>query len=388
MQVSIILQRRLSKKTNKDTLRANLRKCVERSLQGNRGRNWNGVIAQITEPVQEGEVYVFSSTIYYKSTKEGPQTEEKLPQIVARLSECCSSGPYVANPWIVTSPAEFTEEGRRQTASQPATIRQDDRPIGEVNLEVDGQFDRIFNRSQHVRLIMDAARLAVETNYHKRVHTLLYGKPGCGKTEIMKALSEVFGQEQNAYLWFDATSMTQAGAIRELMEAPFIPPFLFVEEIEKVQENVLRFLLSIMDDRGEIRRLNARVGNQQRSARLVVIATANDIYQLKSLMSGAILSRFQNKIHCSPPDREMMKMILHREITEVNGKEDWIEPVLQFAFDELKARDPRTIISHCLLGRDRLLTGEYQADKKAVMSDFDYTDLAEYMIEEQKKNGK
>jgi hypothetical protein len=122
-----------------------------------------------------------------------------------------------------------------------------------------------------------------------------------------------------------------------------------------------------MDTRGRLSRTNYQAGHQARSVRMVVIATANDVKLLETVMSGALCSRFQNRIYCPPPDRQIMKQILEREWADIGGKREWIEPALAFAFDKWGMRDPRSIITIFSCGADRLLDGSYQRDYEATM---------------------
>src|SRR5262245_6544701 len=190
----------------------------------------------------------------------------------------------------------------------------------------------------------------------------------CGKTELCLTLANALGEEGESWLWFDATSTTKAGALEKLMKAPALPPVLFVEEIEKCQENALRWLLGVMDERGEIRRTNYRVGNESRKAPLTLVATANNVTALEEMDSGAIYSRFGNRVYCLPPDREVVRKILNREISEIGGNSSWAQAALKFGFDDLQIRDCREIQNILLCGRDRLLSGEYQKDFIATMS--------------------
>jgi Mrp family chromosome partitioning ATPase len=236
--------------------------------------------------------------------------------------------------------------------------------IGDVNLSFPvGTFDRIYGREAQIRRIVDALSLGAATGWTKRKHTLLSGPPGCGKSETMLALARALGREGEAWIWFDATSTTRAGAVEQLLGAKTIPPVLFIEEIEKTQESALRWLLGVMDERGEVRRTNYRVGNQQRAVRLAIVATANSVDLLRQMDGGALYSRFSNEIEFPPPDREVMAKILSREIAEVPGASPaWVQAALEFGFDLLGIRDPRSLLNITLCGRDRLLDGSYQHD--------------------------
>jgi len=268
-------------------------------------------------------------------------------------------------PWIIVGNGQPTAD----TPDAPPVPVVAERPIGKVNLNFPPTaFDRIFGREAQIRRLVDAISIGHDTNWMKRKHTLLSGPPGCGKTDLMLTIARQLGEEGKAYVWYDATSTTKAGAIEQMMNSPVVPPILFVEEIEKTAEGSLRWLLGVMDDRGEIRRTNYRVGNQVKAARLTVIATANDVELLRKMDSGSVYSRFANRIHCPPPDRGTLEKILTREVCEINGNPVWVNETLAFAYDQLCIRDVREILNVLLCGRDRLLTGQYQEDYLATMS--------------------
>ena len=84
------------------------------------------------------------------------------------------------------------------------------------------------------------------------------------------------------------------------------------------------------------------------------------------MMSGALASRFGHKVYFPRPSREILKKILTREVRKIdNGKEEWIEPALDYLLEVEQTDDPRRAIS-ILDGRDRLLSGEYQKDLKHI----------------------
>ncbi len=241
--------------------------------------------------------------------------------------------------------------------------------------EPQGHFDHIYGRDAQIRRVLDALALAKRTELRKRKHCLLDGPPASGKSEIMLAVAKMLGQEEAAYRWYDATSMTRAGAIKHFMESETCPPVLFIEEIEKCAEEALRWLLSIMDQRGEVRRTNCRVGNERKAVRVLVIASANDVPALKKFLSGALYSRFANKVYCPAPDRPTMKKILQRENEEIKGRAAWVEPALAFGFDKWAISDSRDMINILSCGGDRLLNQEYQRDYEETMHPDERKDL-------------
>lgn len=178
----------------------------------------------------------------------------------------------------------------------------------------------------------------------------------CGKSETLKGFMSAFGDA--AVIQYDATAMTQAGVIKDLNERDELPRILIVEEIEKTNEESLRWLLGVMDIRAEIRKTNYRE-NIQKETKLLTLATVNNYALFKRIMSGALASRFSHHIYFPRPNRDLLERILTREIERTGGKKTWIKPVLEYA-EEFKLHDPRKLIAICLCGRDDLLSGRYQ----------------------------
>lgn len=221
-------------------------------------------------------------------------------------------------------------------------------------------FDHLYGLEPHIKRIRRSLDAAIVSNWRSRFHCALIGPPGCGKSDICQSIKAALGEE--AVLEFDATSTTMAGAQKELAEREELPRVLLVEEIEKAPENSMSWLLSVLDLRGEIRKTTAR-GNILRDARMVAIATVNDLPTFKRVGFGALESRFSNKIFFQRPPRELLTRILEREVRRIDGNMEWINPALDFA-EEIDTSDPREIIAITLCGRDDLLDGSYQADMR------------------------
>lgn len=223
-------------------------------------------------------------------------------------------------------------------------------------------FAHIFDREPQVRLLLDTLSAALASDWLARNHCLLYGPPGCGKTEILLALERMLGPD--AVVKLDATMTSKAGAENLLLELAVVPPVLLIEELEKCDPANLPWLLGVLDQRGEVIKTNARIGSVRKEARCLCLATANDLGRFRSILSGALASRFQHQIYCPRPGRAVLRQILLREVHARGGKEVWVEPALDLCVAE-GTDDPRRAIA-LLDGRDRLLTGEYQADWLAV----------------------
>ena len=218
-------------------------------------------------------------------------------------------------------------------------------------------FSHIYDRDLQIETILDSIQAAIDSDWSKRFHVALIGPPACGKTEILLALRTMLGND--AVLAFDCTAITQAGVIKVIAELDELPRIIIFEEIEKADPDTLRFALSLLDKRGEIRKTTAR-GNIQRDAKCLGFATVNDVAAFRSMQSGALASRFAHQIFCPRPTRELMRQILHREVVSVGGNVEWIEPTLDYCLDTLGSTDPRKAIAVCLTGKDKLLNGSFQ----------------------------
>lgn len=217
-------------------------------------------------------------------------------------------------------------------------------------------FEHLYGLEAHIFRVRSAITAAIQSNFANRFNVVLVGPPGCGKSDIANSVKAALGED--AVMAFDATSTTAAGMIKELSERDILPRVIVFEEIEKATEASMQPLLGMLDQRAEVRKLTAR-GAIQRDTKILAIATVNDYALFQKLQAGALSSRFSNVVHFSRPSRETLAMILHREVTKVNGDAAWVKPALDFC-EENNIDDPRQVISICLCGQNDLLTGEYQ----------------------------
>jgi len=216
-------------------------------------------------------------------------------------------------------------------------------------------FEHLYGLDYKVEMILDAMVAGIQSNFNNRFHCVLYGPPGCGKSDVCKSIQRALGED--AVMEYDATATTGAGAIKDLAEKEILPRFLIVEEIEKADEKALSFLLSVMDMRAEIRKVTARA-TIERSTKLFVIATVNNMDLFKKMAAGALASRFSTKIKFGRPSREQLEMILQREIAKIQGDFAWIAPTLDYC-DKQKITDPRQVTALCLTGRDKWISGRF-----------------------------
>lgn len=237
----------------------------------------------------------------------------------------------------------------------------DDLSYSEVELPTSdawaNAFAHLYGLEPHTGRVYAALKAATASGWRNRFNVALIGPPGCGKSDTASTVKELLGTDA---VWsLDATAMTSAGVIKELSEMEILPRIIVIEEIEKADAKALAMLLGILDTRGEVRKVTAR-GNIQRDTKCLAIATVNNLELFNTIMSGALASRFANKVVYKRPTRETLYRILDREVAKVNGDTEWINPALDYC-ETNGIDDPREVISICLCGQDELLTGEYQA---------------------------
>ena len=351
----ILLEKNTQRQVDNSVLYKQLKYIVHRALSGSRSKQgwvYEGHYEVKKTDKPDGYIYSHGLEFIRRGTKKVSETiimkqHEYIKKIVAQAGN--SSG------WFIKG-----FEGVDKTDEPP----QSDKTFADTTekVSIHDAFKHLYNRDAQISVVNSAIEQARLSNFTNRFHCLLYGEPACAKTEIMHGFKKVLGND--AVLQFDATSMTQAGAEKVLLESARVPAVLMVEEIEKTEEKTLRFLLGLLDYRAEIRKTNFNVGNIRREVKLLCIATANDMGKFKSMLDGALASRFCNKVYCPRPDRKVLEMILEREVKKINGNMAWVAPAIDYCTIVEKTNDPRRIISVCLCGRDELLNGKYQAALK------------------------
>jgi hypothetical protein len=386
-------------------MKGQLDKIVNRMLSGGRGNVWS-VKYQLHEPqtIPGSEAYSYTSSMVIRRTgrdiaqdvydqkvaymlkigqaaanasawtfPDGDSTSSSDSAIFGEASSAVSNGatnePAVSNG--ATESNGPTETNGQALDDAGAALLAATAPA--LKMEAEGKtyssralptetgefFNHIYERDAQIAVVHSAVKAFVDSEFSNRFHCVLFGEPACGKTEILRSFTRMLGN--NFVLELDATSTTKAGAERILLESKNLPPVLVCEEIEKTDENSLRWLLGILDHRGEVRKVTHNAGLRHRDVKMLCLATVNDMTLFKRVMDGALASRFSHKVWCPRPSKAVLKRILAREIAKMpDGSPAWIDPAVDWCVDIEGTNDPRRVTTVCISGREKLLTGEYQ----------------------------
>lgn len=323
---------------------------VELQMNENTHRAWR------QRSVSRGEAN-YRYEMFLQVNFSGTRTPEarELQSIVVTIAKRCEAPAY--GRWTL---AEVDNEAYEPKSERERMEGSGDPELGyaPVHIPEDWKehYSHLYGLDDEILRMIRALEGSMLYEWEKRFNVVLEGPPGCGKSDICKSLKRML--PPGAVLEFDATAMTAAGAIKELTERDVLPRVIIVEEAEKADGRALDFLLSVLDLRSEIRKTTAR-GTIERDTKLWCVATVNDTELFRSIRSGALASRFTEKVRFQRPSRETLQQILVREITQTGGNLDWIKPTLDYC-EEAGIDDPRQVISICMCGRDMLLNGEYQ----------------------------
>lgn len=329
-----------------------LRHVVDRAHAA--GRQSQGWRASFSTPKRVEGGYESTVTLSNQKTGLTAQAKDILKKVV--LPAANGTG------WIPADQAAVKLEAKPVEAT-PAGVSKG----LEVPEDWSSYFEHIYDRESQIYMVVQAIRAFIKSGYRNRFHVVMYGPPGCGKTEITRAVKAMLGEDN--VIEYDATATTAAGAIQDLAGRDDSPRILAIEEIEKTDEASLRWLLAALDQRGELRKKNFRT-SIQKSLRVLTIATVNDRALFEKVMAGALASRFPLKLYCPRPSRAVHSKILAREIEREDGSQEWADPAVDFAEGQ-SITDPRTVTAICLCGGDDLLTGVFQEHFRAVQEPTD-----------------
>jgi hypothetical protein len=238
--------------------------------------------------------------------------------------------------------------------------------------EFKSHFTELYGMDDYIVTLYETLKTAVDSEWRIRCNFALIGPPACGKSQLMKCLANAL--LPGATLMMDGTSTTAAGALELLKAMAEMPRVLLSEELEKQDDKQTRWMLGMLDIRGEVKKLTTRT-QIDRETHLIGICTVNDEHAFEKMNAGALASRYTIPLYFTRPHRNVMHKIVAREIGKLGdftgrakceicerptgGVHRWINPALDFA-EDMNTSDPRRVIGFATLGRDGLLDKSYQ----------------------------
>lgn len=389
MAVFIVSMDRSQKRSSDlKSLRQQVDYIIERGVAGNRS-HWTCMdVAGPDKPQESGDRLMYRVRVTFERRRRKDSTPENLSAEMKDILDFMRRAAN-AHKWKVGHathdwPSPKPVEAQSEKSDSETDFIDFDRALGfdeitipemlvygeDKEIESHPAFNTIYGRAVHIRIMAAAMNTMILTKGHRRNHHVLHGLPGCGKSSLMIGWQDVIGK--GGFVSINANSATRAG-IEGLflvrLSKTGVPPFIFVEEIEKTLEQILTVWLSIMDDRAEVRKI---VHGKLRHAivRSLVFASANDKLLFDKIMGGraghpGALSSRMTGLYVPRPDWDVMKRILLRDIALYypEAKKDadlWAYKCIEIA-KEMGVNDPRTVT--CFLdGRTRLLDDEYKED--------------------------
>lgn len=415
MQLDLYLTRTTTNKLNPDIATKALLWITEAAFLYAKKWKFSAKCTRLKDPVESQDGYRYRVKLrVYKESRRMPQADilkKQIETVVERITRRATARGWAVEAGEVIE-VDATNAGKTSSGSavevavenlrkqnnsthQPAQHRRADRFAAKTIIEVEPievetppfifpeltvsvtsrYFADIYEREPHLRIVHSAVKTSMESSGRVLSHVLLYGEPGACKTRLMecyKTWYEADGKNPDLVAVVDGATMTKAGLetfLLDLYKLNRMPHVLVMDEIEKQDPKNLLGLLNVMGS-GALTRLNARTGHIRVPVNFTVVGICNDEELLKQFAKGALYSRFTHKLYCPPPSREIALLILAktaREMGIVNqaDAERLAEAALELGWDILEQRDIRALKGH-LDGRERLLSGEWQADQIAM----------------------
>jgi chromosomal replication initiation ATPase DnaA len=238
----IVLKRVCSERTNDNTLLKQVDYIAKRAVSGSRGIGWEVKVSENNKPFQNEGNWIFDYKIELtKENGKGDAWNRQWANIVKVAIKTGNGTRFNKFPWRVTEPTKeeinhligndleetFLPDNSRVTVHDEKLLPEDadevhQKHYADISLDRGDFFSHIYDRQAQIERIISAIKAAKHSGMENRFHCVLYGPPGCGKSDILLSVCRMLGKESEAYIKLDATSMTQAG-IETLLLDPNTP---------------------------------------------------------------------------------------------------------------------------------------------------------------------
>lgn len=381
MMFTVVFQKLTERSVGEDKLRHQVASMGVEAMSL-RLPGWS-MVGDVPDFKSEGKIGAYTYSVVYKFAYSVSADMTDL-EVSNQLTAIVGSMEHYGNrySWMLLKAFKDEGSGQSQMLMPVSQVEADSDPTAvEVDLGTDSPyFTHIFERSAQISVALSAVEAAKVSNFTHRFHTVLYGPPGSGKTEITRAMYKMIspdgmpetstacanGTRMNI-VRMDGPSTTKAGLENFFLNTEAEGSTLLIyEEIEKAPADALIPLLGILDTRGEVRKTTGKDGQMARDVKVLCIATVNNMDKFEKMLAEALASRFTHKVYCPQATRSCMEKILSHEVRKVAGNQAWVAPTLDYVMDVEGVNDPRRAIAVCISGRDRLLTGAYQRALRAI----------------------
>lgn len=355
----IVLKKEAQRSLGDDKIDAQTGKIKKRCLDSGRFKRGWRCKSTVTceEPSTPGMTYLYTATFTFTCNplrQRKPESIEREWEHIQKVAQSAGNTPKWFPPDVIK---QVTDQVITPVVSGIIQAKSSLKEYAELTIPANWMewFEHVYDREDQLIQVMSVIEEAIESNFSNRFNIILWGPPGSGKTEICRSLRKQLPTD--AWMEFDATNTTAAGAIKALTGNKKTPRILFLEEIEKADKADKKWLLSASDLRAEIRKVNFRESVNSET-KFLCIMTVNDIMALRSEMGTALQSRFPYQIECPHPNEETMRKILERQIRRRPAFDPshlaWIDPVIKFAAEkETQVTDPRRLEAWCLAGKNQ-----------------------------------
>src|SRR5689334_4670773 len=193
MNHTVTLERTAQRRSKASITRRQVEEILERALASSRGKQFKLITNVPDEIVPElvGNDWHYKLDLEFEHIGRGdPET-----QFNNVKDAIFKTAPSKGN-WSLVG-------GYKPVGPNLVAINGDTDVIAEVNVERGNHFDNLYGLDPQIDILLSALQTAKDTRYTKRFHSVLYGKPGCGKSEILRCVKHMVGEE--GCIEFDGT---------------------------------------------------------------------------------------------------------------------------------------------------------------------------------------